>query len=115
MPLRQDGAMPEPRSAAQHDFRLYHSNSLEILAGILAQVLREPAPGQSLLAPEIVLIPQVAMRRWLKATLAAEHGVAAHIEFLTPGALDGQALAADLHPEAGGGVLEQETLARHLY
>ncbi|MDX1550520.1 MAG: exodeoxyribonuclease V subunit gamma, partial [Lysobacter spongiicola] len=53
---------------AAPDFRLYHSNSLEVLAGLLAEALREPAPGQSLLAPDIVLIPQVAMRRWLQAT-----------------------------------------------
>ena len=26
------------------DFRLYHSNALDVLAGILADVLREPAP-----------------------------------------------------------------------
>ena len=41
------GAMSVPTG----DFRLYHSNALEVLAGILAEVLREPAPGQSLLAP----------------------------------------------------------------
>ena len=93
--VRQDGAM----TAAAPDFRLYHSNALEVLAGILAQVVREPAPGQSLLAPETVLIPQVAMRRWLQATLAAEHGVAANIEFLTPGEFVGRVLAAN--PGAG--------------
>ena len=48
------------------DFRLYHSNALDVLAGLLAQELRAPAPGQALLAPDVVLIPQVAMRRWLQ-------------------------------------------------
>ncbi|GAB3511124.1 exodeoxyribonuclease V subunit gamma [Pseudoxanthomonas daejeonensis] len=80
------------------DFRLYHSNALDVLAGILAEVLHEPAPGQSLLAPEVVLIPQVAMRRWLQATLAAAHGVAANLEFLTPGEFVGRALAANPPP-----------------
>ncbi|KAF1694157.1 exodeoxyribonuclease V subunit gamma [Pseudoxanthomonas koreensis] len=84
---------------AAPDFRLYHSNALDVLAGILAEVLREPAPGQPLLAPEVVLIPQVAMRRWLQATLAAAHGVAANIEFLTPGEFVGRALAANPGPE----------------
>ncbi|ADV28874.1 exodeoxyribonuclease V, gamma subunit [Pseudoxanthomonas suwonensis 11-1] len=112
--------MPEPRTDASPDFRLYHSNSLEILAGILAQVLRQPAPGQSLLAPEVVLIPQVAMRRWLQATLAAEHGVAANIEFLTPGEFVGRALAANLpapRDEQGRKLdeLDVETLHWHLY
>ena len=55
---------------AASDFRLYHSNALDVLAGILAELLRRPAPGASLLEPEVVLIPQPAMRRWLQATLA---------------------------------------------
>ena len=78
------------------DFRLYHSNSLEVLAGLMANELRTPAPGQSLLAPDIVLIPQVAMRRWLQATLAAEHGIAANLEFLTPGEFVQRALDANV-------------------
>src|SRR5690606_9352057 len=109
--LRQDGRMPDPRQ----DFRLYHSNSLEILAGVLARILREPAPGQSLLAPDLVLIPQVAMRRWLQATLAAEHGVAANIESLTPGEFVSRALDANLPAAAQGDDLDAETLHWHLY
>ncbi len=66
------------------DFRLYHSNSLDVLAALLARNVRVPVQGQPLLAPEVVLIPQVAMRRWLQATLAAEFGVAANLQFLTP-------------------------------
>ncbi|KGM56790.1 hypothetical protein N799_02560, partial [Lysobacter arseniciresistens ZS79] len=83
--------MPSPP-----DFRLYHSNSLDVLAGLLAQELRAAAPGQPLLAPDIVLIPQVAMRRWLQATLAQAHGVAANLEFLTPGELVRRALDANV-------------------
>ena len=109
--LRQDAGMSDPRQ----DFRLYHSNSLEILAGILARVLREPVPGQPLLEPELVLIPQVAMRRWLQATLAAEHGVAANIQFLTPGEFVGRALQANLGKPAEGDGLEPETLHWQLY
>ncbi|MGQ4582170.1 exodeoxyribonuclease V subunit gamma [Lysobacter sp. F60174L2] len=82
------------------DFRLYHSNSLEVLAALLAEALRAPAPGQPLLAPDIVLIPQVAMRRWLQATLAQAHGIAANLEFLTPGELVRRALDANV-PGAG--------------
>ena len=80
---------------AHPDFRLYPSNSLEVLAGLLAAELRQPVPGQSLLTPEVVLIPQVAMRRWLQATLAAAHGVAANLEFLTPGEFVARALEAN--------------------
>ena len=90
--LRQDGGMPEPVS----DFRLYHSNSLEVLAGMLARELREPAPGAALLAPDTILIPQAAMRRWLQATRASEYGVAANLEFLTPGEFVTRALDANV-------------------
>ena len=89
--------MPAPSS----DFRLYHSNSLEVLAGLLATELRARAPGQPLLAPDTVLIPQAAMRRWLQATLAAEHGIAANLEFLTPGEFVSRAL--DMNPGSGPG------------
>lgn len=95
------------------DFRLYHSNSLEVLAGLLAGELRRPAPGQSLLAPDPVLIPQVAMRRWLQASLAAEHGIAANLEFLTPGEFVSRALAANV--EGGADDLDADTLHWHLY
>src|SRR3546814_1655502 len=70
-------------AARASDFRLYHSNALDGLAALLAEELRAPAPGQPLLAPDTILIPQVAMRRWLQATLAERHGIAANLEFLT--------------------------------
>ncbi len=82
------------------DFRLYHSNSLDVLAALLARHVRTPVPGQSLLEPEVILIPQVAMRRWLHATLAAEYGIAANLEFLTPGEFVARALKANVPGEA---------------
>ncbi|NDK38876.1 exodeoxyribonuclease V subunit gamma [Pseudoxanthomonas gei] len=92
--------MPAPAT----DFRLYHSNSLEVLAALMANELRTPAAGQPLLAPDLVLIPQVAMRRWLQATLAAEHGIAANLEFLTPGEFVARAL--DANPVSSPGQAE---------
>ena len=61
------------------DFRLYHGNDLEVLAGLLAAELAKPCPGRALLAPDTILIPQPAMRRWLQKTLAEAHGVAANL------------------------------------
>jgi len=78
------------------DFRLYYSNALDVLAQLLASELRTPASGQPLLAPDVVLIPQVAMRRWLQATLAQVHGIAANLEFLTPGEFVRRALDANV-------------------
>ena len=82
--------------AAAADFRLYHSNSLEILAGLMAEELRRPAAGQGLLEPDVVVIPQPSMRRWLQATLAQAHGIAANLEFLTPGEFVARALDANV-------------------
>ncbi|GAA5067526.1 exodeoxyribonuclease V subunit gamma [Lysobacter panacisoli] len=78
------------------DFRLYHSNALDVLAELLAVHLREPVPGRPLLAPDVVLIPQVAMRRWLQSTLAQRQGVAANLRFLTPGEFVREALDANV-------------------
>ena len=103
--------------AAAPDFRLYHSNALDVLAGVLAEVLRTPAPGTPLLAPDTVLIPQVAMRRWLQATLAERHGVAANLEFLTPGEFVARALDANPGPEPAqaGDELDAAALHWHLH
>lgn len=84
------------RNASATDFRLYHSNALDVLAGLLASELRTPAPGQGPLEPDVVLIPQVALRRWLQATLAQAHGVSANLEFLTPGEFVQRALDANV-------------------
>ncbi|RBK96081.1 hypothetical protein BRN38_14185, partial [Xanthomonas oryzae pv. oryzae] len=52
---------PRMHANSAPDFRLYPSNALDTLAALLAQELRRPMPGQPLLQPEVVLIPQVAM------------------------------------------------------
>jgi len=78
------------------DFRLYHGNDLEVLAGLLAAELARPVPGRPMLAPDTVLIPQPAMRRWLQKTLAEAHGIAANLRFLAPGEFVQEALDANL-------------------
>lgn len=98
---------------ATPDFRLYPSNVLELLAALLAEELRTPVPDQSPLAPDLVLIPQVAMRRWLQATLAAKYGIAANLEFLTPGEFVARALDANLGPSADD--LDMAALQWRLY
>ena len=61
---------------ATPDFRLYPSNTLELLAALLADELRRPVPGQALLAPDIVLIPQVASNSKLLEGYRRKSGVA---------------------------------------
>ncbi len=85
--------------SAPSDFRLYHGNSLEVLAGLLADELRKPVAGRAVLEPDTIVIPQAAMRRWLQNTLAQTHGVAANVRFLTPGEFVHEALCMN-GPEA---------------
>jgi exodeoxyribonuclease V gamma subunit len=97
------------------DFRLYHGNDLEVLAGLLAAELAKPCTGRSVLAPDVVLIPQPAMRRWLQKTLAETHGVAANLRFLAPGEFVQLALDANLPKEAGAPVLDAAQLRWRLW
>lgn len=83
-----------------NQFLLYHGNDLEMLAGVLAAELARPLPGRDLLAPDTILIPQPAMRRWLQKTLAQTHGIAANLRFLAPGEFVREALDANV-PGAG--------------
>ena len=92
--------------ATDSDFRLYDSNALDLLAQLLAAELARPAAGQSPLEPELILIPQVAMRRWLQATLAEQYGIAANLEFLTPGEFVARALKAKLPSVSGGDAMQ---------
>ena len=95
-------------------FHLYHSNALDVLAGLLAaQVAQLPADGEWL-RPDVVLVPQFSMRRWLQQALAEHSGVCANLRFLTPGEFVRDALEANLGPVAEGDELSPEVLRWHL-
>jgi len=76
--------------------RLYHSNALDVLAALLGRELATPAAGASLLEPDVVLIPQYSMRRWLQQALAERFGICANLRFLAPGEFVELALDAAL-------------------
>lgn len=82
--------------AGVRQFRLIHSNALDVLAGVLAARLRTPLVGDDWLRPELVLVPQVSMRRWLQQALAQHSGICANVRFLTPGEFGDVALDANL-------------------
>ena len=83
------------------------------MAKLLANTLRAPVAGRSVLTPDTMWIPQVAMRRWLQAALAEQFVVAANLQFLTPGEFVAQALNANLGPSPDD--LDVETLHWRLY
>ena len=96
------------------DFRLYHCNALDVLAGVLAaEVARVPADGDWL-RPDIVLVPQFSMRRWLQQALAERTGICANLRFLTPGEFVDLALDANLGPAPAADRLAPDTLRWHV-
>jgi exodeoxyribonuclease V gamma subunit len=101
--------MPAP------DFRLYYGNALDVLAGLLAEELRETPPGAGLFDPDTILIPQPAMRRWLQKTLAERHGVAANLRFLAPGEFVGEMLAANVPDQDDARTIDPSRLIWRIY
>jgi exodeoxyribonuclease V gamma subunit len=97
------------------DFRLYHGNSLDVLAHLLADELRAIVPGAGILEPDTILIPQPSMRRWLQATLAETHGIAANLRFLAPGEFVGEMLAANLPGDDDARTIDPSRLVWRLY
>lgn len=64
-------------------FHLISGNRLDRLAAHLGARLATPANSDSL-APDVVLIPQPALRHWLQQALAERFGVAANLDLCTP-------------------------------
>jgi exodeoxyribonuclease V gamma subunit len=100
--------------APHQDFRLYHGNDLEMLAGVLARELARSI-DDDLLAPDTILIPQPAMRRWLQKTLAETHGIAANLRFLAPGEFVREALDANVPGASDAAVGDAATLRWRLW
>ncbi len=90
------------------DFRLYHSNALEVLAGMLAARLQSPPADGDWMRSDLVLVPQFAMRRWLQQFLAERAGICANLRFLTPGEFVDHALDANLGAAPADGRLPPE-------
>ncbi|HJT98901.1 MAG TPA: exodeoxyribonuclease V subunit gamma, partial [Rhodanobacteraceae bacterium] len=97
------------------DFRLYHGNALDVLAELLARELRNVPPGTGLFEPDTILIPQPSMRRWLQATLAERHGIAANLRFLAPGEFVGEVLKANVPDHDDARTIDASRLVWRLY
>ncbi|HZH42617.1 MAG TPA: exodeoxyribonuclease V subunit gamma [Lysobacter sp.] len=94
--------------------RIYYSNALDVLAGLLARTLAQPAPDGDWLRPDVVLVPQFAMRRWLQQELATQAGICANLQILTPGEFVDRALDSQLGPAPAGDRLAPEVARWHL-
>ncbi|QTA88951.1 exodeoxyribonuclease V subunit gamma [Desulfonema magnum] len=63
-------------------FRLFTGNRVEILAELLANVLKTPL--KSALDKEVIVVQSKGMARWISMELARYHGVCANISFRFP-------------------------------
>lgn len=66
------------------DLNIYTSNRLEILAGQLASIVKQPRPSP--IAPEIIVVQSRGMQRWVSMALARHNGICANCAFPFPNA-----------------------------
>lgn len=64
---------------------IHHSNAQEILLRHLLKAWRTPLGDP--LQPELVVVQNAGMARWLQQRIAAEQGICANVEFIFPGDL----------------------------
>ncbi|MDQ3617603.1 MAG: exodeoxyribonuclease V subunit gamma [Pseudomonadota bacterium] len=81
-----------------------------MLARQVAQLL---ADGDWL-RPDVVLVPQFSMRRWLQQAIAERSGICANLRFLTPGEFVDAALDANLGVAPTADRLAPDALRWHL-
>lgn len=91
-------------------FHLHYDTRLDRLAEHLSAQLADRRGGP-LLAPDLVLVPQPGLQRWLVQRLAERYGIAANLEFLAPAQLVWRLLRAadDSLPEQSA--FDREVLA----
>lgn len=64
-------------------FVVYHSNQLDVLKALLAELLRS-RPLADPMAAELILVQSPGMAQWLKQELAQALGIAANLQFPLP-------------------------------
>ena len=96
-------------------FRLVYGNDADKLLDRLAQRLRMPHPAAPALAPEIVLVPQFGLRRWLEIRLAEKLGIVANVDFAAPSEYAWRLLRAANPGLAGKSGYEREVLRWRIF
>jgi exodeoxyribonuclease V gamma subunit len=90
-------------------FHPHHSNHLEALAHALCETLRVPAGGP--LEPEVVVVPNAGMARWVSLAVAQRLGVAANLDCPFPAGFIGRVLDAQWPDAGAGGAFDRGVLA----
>ena len=88
--------MSKPDARNEPGLHLFTSNRLETLAARLAGRLSRPLPSP--FQPEVIVVRNKGMERWLKLELARQHGVCANCVFPFPEAF-GQRVFREFDPD----------------
>ncbi len=89
--------------------RVTESNRLEVLAERLAATL--DAPGDTPLAPDLVVVPNRGMARWLSLWIARDRGVCANVRFDLPAEFIWSVLGRAFGQRANADVFDPAVLA----
>jgi exodeoxyribonuclease V gamma subunit len=92
--------------------RVTESNRLETLADRLVDELRVPAGG--VFTPDVVVVQNAGMQRWLALRIARARGVCANVRFPLPARFIWDLLDRGLGPTAGGARLDAALLTWRL-
>lgn len=84
--------------------RVTEGNRLETLADRLADALAEPLPG--VLTPDVVVVQNAGMKRWLQLRIARALGLCADVRFPFPAAFVWDVFDRVLGPEPGSQVFD---------
>ncbi|BAH82997.1 exodeoxyribonuclease V subunit gamma [Candidatus Ishikawella capsulata] len=64
-------------------FKVYHSNQLDLLKTLMANIINSQ-PLKDPFEPEIILVQSKGMEQWLQIELAKDIGISANIKFILP-------------------------------
>lgn len=94
-------------------FRIYHSNKLDVLKGILGHLLKYD-PLANPFESEKILVQSPGMAQWLKMELASELNICANIEFPLPASFIWQTFVDVLDDVPSRSAFNKDAMAWHI-
>lgn len=92
---------------------LHQSNQLERLSERLGQVIAEPKPAP--LAPEVIVVPNARVGRWLSLELAKQLGISANLRTLFPAEFVWEVARALLPDVPGHSLFDRDLLLWRIF
>ena len=94
-------------------FRLYHSNKLDVLKGILAHIVAND-PLTNPFESEKILVQSPGMAQWLKLELAKEFSICANVDFPLPASFIWQTFVDILDDVPKRSAFNKDAMAWHI-